>query len=117
VAFVVRLFLVPEIRRCAGEQTHPFDERDLAVFGLPLQRVPVLDGLAQLLAVDFDPLALEQHQPALAVEQRFNLSGRQTGIAQSDAHVEVQHRAETEPRRRPGADGHRHLGPGPPPPE
>ena len=46
VAFIVCLPLVPEIRRCAGEQTHPLHERDLAAFGLPLQRVPVRDSLA-----------------------------------------------------------------------
>ena len=112
VAFIVRAFLVPQIRRRAGEQTHPLDEGDLAAFGLPLQRVPVLDGLAQPLAVHLDPLALEQHQAVVAVEQGVQLFARQGGIAERDPHVEVQHRADVEPRRRPGPDRHRHLGPG-----
>ena len=75
MAFLVRALLVPEIRRRAGEQTHSLDERDPTAFGLTSQRVPVLDGLAQPFMIHLDPLALEQHQAVLAVEQRVQLFG------------------------------------------
>ena len=75
LAFLVRALLLPEIRRRAGEQTHSLDERDLTAFGLTLQRFPVLDGLAQPVMIHLDPLALEQHQAVLAVEQRVQLFG------------------------------------------
>ncbi len=75
VTFLVRAFLLPEIRRRAGEQAHSLDEGDLTAFGLTLQRVPVLDGLAQPFTIHLDSLALEQHQAVLAVEKRVQFFG------------------------------------------
>ena len=71
---------------------------------MPAHGVPVLDGLPQPVAVHLDPLALEQHQILVAVEQRLQLAGRQRLAAQGDVHVEVHHRAGADERRLRAAD-------------
>ena len=73
VAFIARALLVPEIRRRAGEAVASPRRRRPRRLRLPLQRIPVLDGLAQPVAVHLDPLALEQDQAVVAVEQGVQL--------------------------------------------
>ena len=65
---VLRIFLAAQIRRGAGEQAHALDEGD-AAGSLPLEFPPMLDGLMQLVPVHLHPLAAQQHQIVLPVEQ------------------------------------------------
>ena len=101
----LRLVLAPEVGGRAGEQAHPLDERDPVVPRVPAHLVPVLDRLPEPVAVDLHPLPLEQHEVAVAGEQRLDLRVRQRLPGQRDGDVEVQHRVRADHRRRPASDG------------
>ena len=109
------LFLT-QIRRRPGQQPHPLDERDFPVPACLLQRLPVGDGLLQLVAVHLHPLVLQQHQAIVAGEQGRQLLRRQRAVADRNLHLEVQHRGRIQPRRRRAANRDRHLGARPFPP-
>ncbi len=96
---------------CAREQAHALEKRD-AVAGLLLHRAPMREHLLQPGSIDFDPLALEEHQAFVAGSQGLQFFDGERFSAHRDAHVEVEHRLEAEGRRLPAPERHRDHGAG-----
>ena len=83
--------VVGQIGGHAGQQPHPLDERK-PVLGLLLDLLPMVERLLQLLAVDLDPLAAQQHQPVVGRHQFAPFGLGQLLVAQGQLHLEIEHR-------------------------
>src|SRR6266851_2708718 len=86
-------------RRRPGEQPHALEERDAVRAGRALHALPVLEHLAQAVAIQLDPLAAHAHEPIGGVEEPTHLGRRQLLVAEGDGHGEIQKRVGPEAAR------------------
>ena len=111
LALAVAVVVVGQVPGGPGQQAHPFDERE-PVPGLLFDLLPVVQGFGQLVAVDFDPLAPQQHEPFLGGQQLAPFGFGKLLFAQGELHLEVEHRLGIELLLSLLADGNAHPGTG-----
>ena len=92
----------------ACEHPHSFDETD-PIGMLLLEQLPMVEGLLELLAIDLDPFAAEQHQPLARGQQLAAFGFGQRFAVEAHRHVEIQQAIQTGRARRRRADPHLHL--------
>ena len=107
--------LVSALEAGAGEHAHGLAEADPPAPGLLLDLTPLVDDLRELVAIDLDPLALDQHQALAGRKQLFDLTVRKPLAVESQTDIEIQQRIHPQGGRRFAADRDRHPRPGPVP--
>ena len=108
---VFDLFVVT-IEWGTGEHAHGLAEADPARLGMPLDIPPLVEHLRELVSVDLDPFAFDQHETMSGCEQLLDLLFRQLLAVQRQTDIEVQQRVHAQGGRRLAADRDRDLGAG-----